>query len=174
MNSRIIDNSDQIDRKTSRSICDAVGERLQQDLRPESSHLSSHLQHLLDELRRQDAAGRSGPGWPRPSPSTPPDRCRNNCRSRIAGDQSCWTAYASSGLHHRGIADARGWFPFSCRIGRISPCGDATLLGSRLALSVSSTLDVAAGNKPKNLMSQGKARIGASYEFTAGLMMFSA
>jgi hypothetical protein len=59
MNSRITDNSEQIDRKTSRSICDAVGERLQQDLRPEPSHLSSHLQHLLDELRRQDAAGRT-------------------------------------------------------------------------------------------------------------------
>ena len=28
--------SEQIDRRTSRSICDAVGERLQQSLRPES------------------------------------------------------------------------------------------------------------------------------------------
>jgi hypothetical protein len=43
-----------------------------------------------------------------------------------------------------------------------------------LALSVSSTLDVARAIKPKNQMSQGKARIGASHEFTAGLMMFSA
>jgi hypothetical protein len=58
MNSRITDNSEQIDRKTSRSICDAVGERLQQDLRPESSRLSSHLEHLLDELRRRDNEGR--------------------------------------------------------------------------------------------------------------------
>ena len=58
MNSRITDNSAQIDRKTSRSICDAVGERLQQDLRPESLHLSSHLEHLLDELRRRDNEGR--------------------------------------------------------------------------------------------------------------------
>ena len=54
MNSRITDNSDPIDRKTTRSICDAVGERLQQDLRPESLGPSSHLQHLIDELRRRD------------------------------------------------------------------------------------------------------------------------
>jgi hypothetical protein len=46
--------SQQIDRKTSRSICDAVGERLQQDLRPEPTPLSPHLQHLLEELRRRD------------------------------------------------------------------------------------------------------------------------
>jgi hypothetical protein len=54
MNSRISDNSEGIDRKTSRSICDAVGERLQQDLRPEALRPSSHLQHLMDELRRRD------------------------------------------------------------------------------------------------------------------------
>jgi hypothetical protein len=59
MNSRINnDNSEQIDRKTCRSICDAVGERLQQNLRPDSSRLSSHLQHLMDELRRRDTEGR--------------------------------------------------------------------------------------------------------------------
>lgn len=58
MNSRINDNSEQIDRKTSRSICDAVGERLQQNHRPDSSHLSSHLQHLMDELRKRDIEGR--------------------------------------------------------------------------------------------------------------------
>jgi hypothetical protein len=55
MNSRINDNSEQLDRKTSRSICDAVGERLQQNLRPDAAHLSSHLQHLLDELRKRDS-----------------------------------------------------------------------------------------------------------------------
>jgi hypothetical protein len=55
MNSRITDYSEQIDRKTSRSICDAVGEQLQRTLRPESSRLSSHLQHLMDELRRRDS-----------------------------------------------------------------------------------------------------------------------
>ena len=54
MNSRISDDSEGIDRKTSRSICDAVGERLQQDLRPESLRPSSYLEHLMDELRRRD------------------------------------------------------------------------------------------------------------------------
>lgn len=49
--------SEQIDRKTSRSICDAVGERLQQHLRPVESELPSHLEHLMDELRRRDASG---------------------------------------------------------------------------------------------------------------------
>jgi hypothetical protein len=44
---------DQIDRKTSRSICDAVGERLQQSMRPDYSP-SPRLQQLLDELRRRD------------------------------------------------------------------------------------------------------------------------
>ena len=58
MNGLINDNSEQIDRKTCRSICDAVGERLQQNLRPDSSRLSSHLQHLMDELRRRDNEGR--------------------------------------------------------------------------------------------------------------------
>ena len=58
MNGLINDNSEQIDRKTCRSICDAVGERLQQNLRPDSSRLSSHLQHLMDELRRRDHEGR--------------------------------------------------------------------------------------------------------------------
>ena len=57
MNSRITDNGERIDGKTSRSICEAVGERLQQDLRPVSSRLSPHLQHLMDELRRRDSEG---------------------------------------------------------------------------------------------------------------------
>jgi hypothetical protein len=51
------DNSEQMDTKTSRSICDAVGERLQKDLRPERSDLSPHLKELLNELRRQDDTG---------------------------------------------------------------------------------------------------------------------
>jgi hypothetical protein len=55
MNSRITDDSEQIDRKTSLSICDAVGERLQQNLRPESLSPSSHLDHLMDELRKRDS-----------------------------------------------------------------------------------------------------------------------
>lgn len=45
--------SDQIDRRTSRSICDAVGERLQQSLRPET-RLPTHLEQLLDELERRE------------------------------------------------------------------------------------------------------------------------
>jgi hypothetical protein len=43
-----------IDRKTSRSICEAVGERLQRSLRPEPATLSDHLQQLMDELRKRD------------------------------------------------------------------------------------------------------------------------
>jgi hypothetical protein len=54
MDSRISDLSEQLDHKTCRSICDAVGERLQQNLRPDFSRLSPHLQHLMDELRRRD------------------------------------------------------------------------------------------------------------------------
>jgi hypothetical protein len=58
MNSHINDNSEPIDRKTSRSICDAVGERLQQNFPPASARLSSYLQHLLDELHKRDNDGR--------------------------------------------------------------------------------------------------------------------
>jgi hypothetical protein len=54
MSNRINESSEQIDHATSRSICRAVGERLQQDLRPENSELPSHLRHLMDELQRQD------------------------------------------------------------------------------------------------------------------------
>ena len=53
MNTRIADISEEIDPKTSRSICRAVGERLQQSMRPEPS-LSPHLQQLMEELRRRD------------------------------------------------------------------------------------------------------------------------
>jgi hypothetical protein len=58
MNSQTAKESVEIDRKTSRSICDAVGERLQQELRPETSRPSVHLQYLLDELRRRDQDSR--------------------------------------------------------------------------------------------------------------------
>jgi hypothetical protein len=54
MNSRMNDDSEPIDPKTSRSICDAVGERLRRDLRPETWRLSSHLEHLMAELRKRD------------------------------------------------------------------------------------------------------------------------
>jgi hypothetical protein len=49
--SRISDNID-IDHKTSRSICDEVGERLQLEL--EASPLPSYLDRLIDELRKHD------------------------------------------------------------------------------------------------------------------------
>lgn len=45
--------SEQIDRRTSRSICDAVGERLQQSLRPEPG-LPTHLEQLMNELRKRE------------------------------------------------------------------------------------------------------------------------
>jgi hypothetical protein len=53
MNNRIDDQREQIDHKTSRSICEAVGERLRQNMPPEPS-LPSHLQRLVDELSRRD------------------------------------------------------------------------------------------------------------------------
>ena len=53
MTSRTNSQYEQIDHKTSRSICDAVGERLQQSVRPDHSP-SSHLQQLMDELRKRD------------------------------------------------------------------------------------------------------------------------
>ncbi len=46
-----------LDHTSSRAICDAVGERLRQVLLPESTGPSSHLQHLVDELRRREADG---------------------------------------------------------------------------------------------------------------------
>jgi hypothetical protein len=59
MNDPITDDCDIIDRKTIRSICDSVGERLRQSLPPEASRPSRELQHLLDELRRRDGEARS-------------------------------------------------------------------------------------------------------------------
>ena len=61
MRNLINDNSEPLDRKTSRSICDAVGERLQQNFPPEPAHLSSYLQQLLDELRKRDNDDRPMP-----------------------------------------------------------------------------------------------------------------
>jgi hypothetical protein len=43
-----------LDRNTSRSICDAVGERLQRDLQPDSFPSSSHIEHLLETMSRQE------------------------------------------------------------------------------------------------------------------------
>jgi hypothetical protein len=47
-----------IDRRTSRAICDAVGERLQQSLRLEN-RLTPYLQYLMDELKKRDRDGDS-------------------------------------------------------------------------------------------------------------------
>jgi hypothetical protein len=58
MNGRIEHYSEAIDGKTSRSICDAVGERLQQSLRPDSLDPSAELQHLLEQLRSRDSENR--------------------------------------------------------------------------------------------------------------------
>jgi hypothetical protein len=50
---RINNEFEQIDHKTCVSICDAVGERLQQSLRPDAE-LSPRLRELVNELRRRD------------------------------------------------------------------------------------------------------------------------
>ncbi|WP_190241962.1 hypothetical protein [Bradyrhizobium algeriense] len=53
MDGRINNDFEQIDHKTCVSICDAIGERLQRSLCPETE-LSPRLRELLDELRRRD------------------------------------------------------------------------------------------------------------------------
>ncbi|WP_213286122.1 hypothetical protein [Bradyrhizobium sp. sGM-13] len=53
MDGRIIRDFEQLDHKTWVSICDAIGERLQQNLRPETE-LPPRLRELVDELRRRD------------------------------------------------------------------------------------------------------------------------
>ena len=52
-----IDDNEAIDQKTSRSICDAVAQRLKENLRPERARPSSYLAHLIDELRRRENGG---------------------------------------------------------------------------------------------------------------------
>ncbi len=54
MNSRTVNRFEDIDHATSRSICYAIGERLRQNLSPDTSALSSRLQSLMDEMRRRD------------------------------------------------------------------------------------------------------------------------
>ncbi len=49
------DSIETIDGRTSRSICDAVGRRLQQSVQPDFSPLPDHLRSRMDALRRQDA-----------------------------------------------------------------------------------------------------------------------
>jgi hypothetical protein len=45
---------DHIDHKTTRSICDEVGDRLQQDFSLEASPLPPYLERLIHELRKQE------------------------------------------------------------------------------------------------------------------------
>jgi hypothetical protein len=54
MTNPVDDDSEMMDRATSRSICNAVGERLQRDLRLDAMPPSSRLEHLMEELRRRD------------------------------------------------------------------------------------------------------------------------
>jgi hypothetical protein len=51
--SRIDPDIEQIDHKTCASICDAIGEKLQQSFRPDTD-LSPRLRELIEELRRRD------------------------------------------------------------------------------------------------------------------------
>jgi hypothetical protein len=53
MDGRINHDFEQIDHKTCVSICDAIGERLQQSLRTDAE-LPPRLRELIDELRRRD------------------------------------------------------------------------------------------------------------------------
>jgi hypothetical protein len=53
MDARFNSDFEQLDHRTCQSICDAVGERLQQRIRPETE-LSPRLRELMDELRRRD------------------------------------------------------------------------------------------------------------------------
>jgi hypothetical protein len=46
--------SEEIDRKTSRSICNAVGERLRQSLRLQLMDPAPKLDRLVEELRRRE------------------------------------------------------------------------------------------------------------------------
>jgi hypothetical protein len=58
MGNQTADDGEQIDGKTNRSIRDAIGERLQQSLRPDNSRMSPDLEHLMEELRWRDSGDR--------------------------------------------------------------------------------------------------------------------
>jgi hypothetical protein len=59
MDRRMDSSFEHIDHNTCRSICDAVGERLQNLLTPQSE-LPARLAQLMDELRRRDGATAGG------------------------------------------------------------------------------------------------------------------
>lgn len=50
--------SEQLDRATSTSICKAIGDRLLQHMGPESP-IPSSLQRLIDEMHRQETRGKT-------------------------------------------------------------------------------------------------------------------
>ena len=54
MQKRIADSEQPLDRITSASIRTAIGDRLRRNLTSEDAAMPSHLQALLDEMRRQD------------------------------------------------------------------------------------------------------------------------
>jgi len=56
--------SDHIDHKTARSICDEVGDRLQQDLSLEVLPLPPYLERLINELRKRERHQIDGVGAP--------------------------------------------------------------------------------------------------------------
>jgi hypothetical protein len=57
MNGRIGNSSETIDGKISRSICNAIGERLRQCLRPEPSNVPDSIRWLMEELKRREIPG---------------------------------------------------------------------------------------------------------------------
>jgi hypothetical protein len=48
-----------LDLETCRSICDAIGARLQRDLSPAALAPSARLERLLEEMRRREAEDRT-------------------------------------------------------------------------------------------------------------------
>ncbi|WP_128932489.1 hypothetical protein [Bradyrhizobium zhanjiangense] len=56
--------SDHIERLTAQSICDEVGNRLQEDLFLEASPLPPYLERLVNELRKQERVQIDGVGAP--------------------------------------------------------------------------------------------------------------
>jgi hypothetical protein len=59
MKSRNTEASEMIDQATSRSVCDAIGERLRQSLSSEASHPSPRLEQLMAELQKRDRGNRA-------------------------------------------------------------------------------------------------------------------
>jgi hypothetical protein len=51
--------SQSLDQDTCRSICDAIGARLQRDLSPRALGPSARLEQLIEEMRRREAADRA-------------------------------------------------------------------------------------------------------------------